>query len=301
MNRLFFKIKERIFRIGPVLGNYMLNYKVGLFLLKRLIKLRSFQKHRATEIKNITTLLALLDVPESQYEPIINQYLFNNTWHNWKSLHYEQPKTFYKYWHIKDKETIGKHYQNQQVIIFLYRHTALSNQHSSLLRFGFGFKFVSLGNINAKNFLVLNGQSDLSEEVMNNPMKYQQVIRNQQLKKMLVALNNTEGYAINYFYDGQEGNNFRKGQIGNLYYQLSTDLLRFLRPHTQLVMVEPSFNGDGSVVVKFHEVPRFTNFTEQYDYVHDYYKRTFLAALPTLNDYMINQILKNHHALKNSN
>jgi hypothetical protein len=301
MNRLFFKIKERVFRAGPVLGNFILNYSIGIFLLRNLIKLRSFHKHRAREIENLTTLLGLLDVPQSQHEPIIEQYLFNNTWQNWKSLHYEQPKTFYKYWLIKDKETIEKLYDKNRVIIFLLRHTPLTNQHFSLMHFGFNFRFTTIGNTNSKKYLKINGQSDLPEVVMNNPLKYKQVVRKHQLKKILNVLANKEGYVINYFYDGQEGNNFRKGQIGNLHYKFSTDLLRFFRPHTALMMVEPSFNGDGSVVMQFHEVPRFTDFAEQFDYVQDYYERTFLTALPTLNDYMINQVIKNHHALKNSN
>jgi hypothetical protein len=160
---------------------------------------------------------------------------------------------------------------------------------------------VSLGNIHSKNFLFRNGQIDLPAEIMNNPLKHRQAVRNQQLKKILAVLSNTEGYAINYIFDGQEGNSFREGKIGNLHYQLSTDLLRFLRHHTQLVVVEPSFAYDGSVTVQFHEVPRFTDFTEQFGYVQDYYERTFLTALPTLNNYMINQLLKNHHAVKNSN
>lgn len=300
MNRLFFKIKEKIFRAGPFVGNYALNYSAGIFFLKKIIKLRAFQKYRASEIENLTSLLWILDVPKKRHKGIINQYLFNNTWHNWKSRYYEQAQTFHKHWQLEGKEKIEEHYQNRQVIIFLYRHTPLTNQHRNLIYFGFGFKFVSLGNTHSKKFLLQNGQTDLPEEVMNNPLKHNQIVRNQQLKKILAVLNNPEGYAINYFFDGQDGNNFRKGRIGGLHYQLSLDLLRFLRNHTQLVVVEPSFAYDGSVTVQFHEVPRFAGFTEQLDYVHQYYESTFLEALPTMNEYIIKKLLNNHYALKNS-
>lgn len=301
MNRILFKIKEKLFKTGPMLGHFVFNYRAGVFLLNKLIKLRIFQEFRATEIEKFSNLLEILNVPKSQHKPIIEQYLFNNTWHGWKSLHFEKPETFSKYWLIENKNALNNFYLNQKVIIFLYRHTPLSSENFSLLRFGFNFKFVGLGNINHKKYALLNGQTDLPKYVMNNPIKYKQLIRRDQLKKILFVLDKPEGYAINYFFDGQEGNNFRKGRIGGLHYRLSEDLCRFLRPHTQLVLVEPRFNFDGSVNIQFHEVPCLADFTEQLDYVQQYYESSFLAALPTLNYYMITQILTNHHALKNSN
>jgi hypothetical protein len=301
MNKLFFRIKEKIYREGPIFNTYFLNYKIGIVLLKKLIELRSFQKYRATEIENLTTVLGILTVPTSQYESIISHYLFNNTWQKWKSLHYEQPWTFQKYWDLEGKEKIEEFYQNNQVIIFLYRHTPLTDHHQSLMRFGLEFKFITLGNTPSKKILLQNGQTDLPEEITNNPFKYRAIVRNQQLKKIVAVLNKAERYAVNYFFDGQEGGHFRIGQVGGLRYQLSTSLLRFLRPHTQLVMVEPSFAFDGSVTVQFHEVPCFVDFAAQFGYVQNYYERTLLSSLPTLNEYMIKCLIKNHHALKDSN
>jgi hypothetical protein len=301
MHKIFVRIKEKIFRQGPVINKYLFPYKAGIYLLNVLIKLQTFRKYRATEIGNLRALLGILDVPNNQHEGIINQYLFTNTWQHWKSLHYERPLIFQKYWNLENKEKIAEHYQNQQVIIFLYKHTPLSNQHLSLIRLGFGMKFVGLGNTHSKSFLALNGQEDLPQEVLNSPHKFPKIVRQHQLKKIVSVLKNKEGYAINYFFDGQEGSNFRYAQIGSLHYRLSTGLLRFLRPHTQLILVEPSFALDGSVAVQFHEVKRFVNFTEQLDEVQNYYARTFLTTLPTLNEYMISSLLKNHYAIKNSN
>jgi hypothetical protein len=301
MNRLFFRIKEKVFRTGPVIGKYALNYSFGIFLLNKIIKFRIFQRHRRSEIENLTKLLNILDVPKSQYKDIINQYLFNNTWNDWKSWYYEQSQTFHKYWQIEGKAKIEELYQNHQVIIFLYRHTALTDQHQSLLRFGLQFKFVTLGNTTSKKFLLRNGQTELPEEITNNPFKYREIVRFQQLRKINTVLSNTDSYAINYFYDGQDGNNFNKGQIGNLHYQLSLDLHRLLRNHTQLVLIEPYYDYYGSVMVQLHEVPRFTGFREQLAYVQQYYESNFLVALPTMNEYIINKLLHNHYALKNSN
>ncbi|WP_229219048.1 hypothetical protein [Dyadobacter sediminis] len=274
---------------------------MGIYFLNVLIKLQTFRKFRAAEIENFQALLEILDVPHNLHDELINHYLFTNTWQHWKSLHYERPLIFQKYWKLENKEKVKRHYQNQQVIIFLYKHTPLSNQHLSLIRFGLRMKFVGLGNTHSKNFLALNGQEDLPREVMDSPHKYPKLVRNQQLRKIISVLNNTEGYAINYFFDGQEGSSFRYGRIGNLHYRLSTGLLRFLRPHTQLIMVEPLFALDGSVAVQFHEIKRLGNFDEQFDEVQNYYERTLLATLPALNEYMISCLLKNHHAVKNSN
>jgi len=301
MHKIFVRIKEKLFRQGPVFNKYLFPYKAGIYLLNILIKLQTFRKYRATEIENLRALLGILNVAHSLHETIINQYLFTNTWQHWKSLHYERPLIFQKYWNLENKEKITGYYQNQQVIIFLYKHTPLSNQHLSLIRFGFGMKFVGLGNTHSKSFLALNGQEDLPREVLNSPHKYPKIVRQHQLKKIVSVLNNKEGYAINYFFDGQEGSSFRYGQIGSLHYRLSTGLLRFLRPHTQLILVEPSFALDGSVAVQFHEVNRFVDFNEQFDEVQNYYARTFLTSLPTLNEYIISCLLKNHYAIKNSN
>ena len=152
--------------------------------ISRLISKKSFEVY----LKHLNSFLGILEVEHHLHKEIINQYLFNNTWQHWKSLHYERPKIFRKYWLLENKESIEVHDRNQEVIIFLYKHTPLSDQHLSLIQLGFGMRFVGLGNTHSKRFLTLNGQNGLPREVVNNPHKHPRVVRNHQLRKILSVL-----------------------------------------------------------------------------------------------------------------